>query len=108
MDIFSRVWKCMELRESLQERRLAQIERMKKVIDATSSGCPETSSHFYYTYLNFSLNLGAKTVGSIDCDEARKNLDVLDRVLSRIESGLPICGRNKEEVENFFRGENET
>lgn len=103
MEFFNKVWKCVEMREKLQERRLAQIDRLIKVVDTTEAEkCPVISSHFYASYLKFSLEIAKVTVGTLDCEEAGRHLDRIDSTLSLIELQLPLCGLTKTEVSTFF------
>jgi hypothetical protein len=103
MEFLNKVWKCVEMRERLQERRLQQIDRLEKVVSISETEkCPVISSHFYASYLKFSLEIAKVTVGTLDCEEAGRHLDRIDATLSLIESSLPLCDLRKEEVSAFF------
>lgn len=103
MDFFNKIWKCIELRESLQERRLSQIQRLNAIVEKTDPGeCPEVSSRFFVSYLQFSLKMAKVTVGNLDCDEASKQLSVIDNVLTQIESKLPLCKLTPVDMTKIF------
>ncbi len=103
MDFFNKIWKCIEIRESLQARRLSQIERLDKIVEkATPDVCPEITGKFFVSYLKFSIQTARVTVGNLDCEEASKQLDVIDAKLSSIEERLPLCGLTESDLRKIF------
>ena len=109
MEVFNKIWKCVELRESLQTRRISQIEKLTNIVRETSfSECPEKTSQFYSSYLLTSLEIAKNTVGALDCEITEKNLEKMDGILARIERLMPICTLSSVEIRDLFNNENQT